>query len=170
MKNNFFRTTLLVGMFVGTLATISSCKKDKEEETVTPAPTPAPTKTELLTGKNWKLVAATINPAIELSPGVFVTDWYAQIQPCEQDDIQLYNTNGTYSIDAKVKCLPTDPATTTGTWIFNSAQTIITTDAGTADATDFTILQLDATTLKGVVALDIGTGVIYTITATYAKQ
>jgi hypothetical protein len=72
-------------------------------------------------------------------------------------------------LDAKVQCA-TEPATTTGTWIFNSAQTVITMDAGTSNSTDFTILQLDANTLKGTQQMDFGTGVMYTLTVTYSKQ
>ncbi|MBK9479206.1 MAG: lipocalin family protein [Bacteroidetes bacterium] len=148
----------------------SGCKKDKEEETVTPTPAPAPTKTELLTGKNWKVTAINCDPAIDWNGnGVMVTNIYAQLSPCGVDDITVFNTSGSYVLDAKVQCA-TEPATTTGTWIFNSAQTVITMDAGTANSTDFTILQLDASTLKGTQPMDLGTGVIYTLTVTYSKQ
>jgi hypothetical protein len=61
----------------------SGCKKDKEEETVTPTPAPAPTKTELLTGKSWKVTALTCDPAIDWNAnGVMVTNIYAQLSPC----------------------------------------------------------------------------------------
>lgn len=168
MKTKNLSIRLIAGVFALSVLTFSSCKKDKDEEVATPTPTP-PTKTELLTGKNWKETALTVNPAIEVSPGVFVTDYYAQLQPCGVDDITLFKTNGTYLADAKVLC-GTEPATTTGTWTFNTDQTKITLDAGTANSQDMTILQLDASTLKGTINVDLGTGVIYTFTVTYTKQ
>ncbi|MBK9799338.1 MAG: hypothetical protein IPP56_06235 [Bacteroidetes bacterium] len=80
----------------------SGCKKDKEEETVTPTPAPAPTKTELLTGKNWKVTAINCDPAIDWNGnGVMVTNIYAQLSPCGVDDITVFNTSGSYVLDAK---------------------------------------------------------------------
>ena len=161
---------LASAVFALSLLSFSGCKKDKNNDssTVEPTPTPAPTKTEQLTGKNWKLTSWTSDPAIDWGGGAFVTDVYAQLDACQKDDIFIYNTNGTYLEDYKVQC-PGDPASSTGTWVFNSTQTIITTDAGTANSSDFTLLQLDGSYLKGTIVYSTGS-LNYTFTITYTRQ
>jgi len=150
------KTIAIACLIVG----VTSCKKDA-------TPTPAPTKTELLTGKNWKVTAFTSNPAIDWTgTGVMVTDIYAQMQACEKDDLFMFNTNGTTTDDeGATKCNPADPQTTSGTWAFNSTQTIITVDG----MDDFNIETLSATTLKGNMVFNDG-ATNYTFTITYTKQ
>ncbi|HRI27878.1 MAG TPA: hypothetical protein PK239_16250 [Chitinophagales bacterium] len=78
--------------------------------------------TELLTGSNWRIQAWTITPPI-----LGITDWFANLEPCETDNIFTFNTNGTAIIDeGALKCLANDPQTRTGTWSFNTDETTIT--------------------------------------------
>ena len=154
-------------MLMGIATTLfNGCKKeDKAPEVVTPAPT----KTELLTGKNWRMTALTVNPGIDVS-GTIITDWYSQLQSCEQDDLVKFNTNGSYTDDEGVtKCNSSDPQTSTGTWVFNTNQTIIT-----QDGTDsYTITELTSTTLKMSIVIneDNGSGPLnYTYAATFTAQ
>lgn len=158
---------------------ISSCKKDKDDNNaVTPAPTPAPvlTKKELLTGKYWKLTAMTVTPAYEVSPGVFVTDYYSTLQGCAKDNITFYTSNGDYIInEGPTKCQASDPQTVSGTWNFNVPETTITvlqsgTPAGTTIGGEYTIVQLDATTFKYTVDLSFPSLPTYTFTSTFTKQ
>ena len=144
--------------------TITSCQKETE---TAPAPTPSLTKTQLLTSKNWKMTAYTSNPAIDWNNnGTMVTDVYTQIPDCHKDDINKFNTNGVGIFDeGATKCDAADPQTTSGTWIFNTNETIITID----DFYSYTIETLNATTLKMSSVYNDGT-TNYTLTVTYTKQ
>jgi hypothetical protein len=43
------------------------------------SPTPTETKTQLLTGKNWKITAQTLNPGLDIGTGTLITDSYAYL-------------------------------------------------------------------------------------------
>ena len=139
--------------------TITSCKK-KDEATPTVA-THTPTKTELLTGKNWKLTSSIVSPAF-----FGETDLYASMLSCEKDNITIFNSNGTVTDDqGATKCDPSDPQqSTTYNWSFNTDQTILTIDGD-----DGIIITLSTTTLKISVVIAYG-GTNYTFTETYTKQ
>ena len=144
--------------------TIASCKKNTDE---TPTPAVVQTKTQLLTAKNWKITAETISPAYDWNGnGVLVTDIFAQMTPCEKDNLVIFNVNGTVTYDeGPTKCVETDPQTTYGTWAFNPLETIIT-----LDSTNFYNLEiLNSTTLKMNTVFQIS-GVDYTFTFTCTKQ
>lgn len=170
--------TLLVFLALSIL-TLSSCKKD-DDDTSTPTPAaPAPilTKKELLTGKYWKWTAGTVSPAFEISPGLFVTDFYASQPACAKDNITLYTSNGDYvTNEGPLKCDVSDPQTISGTWYFNAPETILSVlqsgaPIGVTIGGDYTLLQLDATTLKYQFTLSTGVGGgIYTFTSTFTKQ
>ena len=147
--------------------TVTSCKKDKKDEP-TPVAATVETKTQLLTGKNWKLTAATSDPAFDWDgSGTMVTNIYAQMASCEKDDLLFFNTNGTLKFDeGATKCDPTDPQSTSDdTWSFNSTETIITVSSGD----DMNLVSLNSTTLK-VSSVLVEGGINYTITYTFTKQ
>ena len=125
---NKITTALLV---LGLGITIISCKK----ETPTPTPTPAPTKTELITGGNWMLTSYVVDN-VEI---------YDQIQSCHQDNLFIFNTNNTVTIDeGPTKCDPLDPQTSDGgAWFFNATETLIT-----LDGSEYELEVLNSTTLK----------------------
>lgn len=146
---------------------ISGCSDKKDDPAPTPTPAPEPTKTELLTGKNWKMTAFTSNPAINWDgSGTMVTDVYAQMSSCDKDDISVFNVNNTYTDDeGATKCDPADPQTTSGTWVFNPTQTILT-----LDGTDsYNIEALSSSSLKLNQVYNDGT-TNYTFTFTFTKQ
>jgi hypothetical protein len=169
------KTTLKVlalSVMLGGPLLLSNCKKDDPE----PAPAPVPpTDTEKLSNKNYKMTAATIDPAVEIAPGVFVSNWYAQIPACEKDDLIKFaaadknSTSGAYTEDeGPSKCNTNDPQTTTGTWAWNTNKTIITINDGT-DTFNFNVQQNDGTTLKGTIEEEID-GTVYTLNVTFTKQ
>ncbi len=175
------KTTRLFGalglsiLMLTSTAFLTNCKKDKKTDsstsTPTPTPTPAPTNTEKLTGKFFKVTAATVNPGIN-DGTTLITDWYASsyYEPCLKDNLIKFNTNGTYTEDEATVVCSGENQTTSGTWSWNSNETILTIkENGSSSGTDFTVITNDGTTLKGTVTENIN-GTNYVFTYTYVKQ
>jgi hypothetical protein len=135
-----------------------SCKKDEETS-----------KKDLLCGKDWVLVAETVSPAFNYN-GTLITDLYAQMADCEQDNIGKFNTNGTYTFEEGVsKCDPSDPQVwDTGTWVFSSDETVLVLTSSTSGIQNSEIQEL--TSSKLVVTYEVILDVTYTITDTYQKM
>jgi hypothetical protein len=97
---------------------MSSCKKDDD-----------PTKTDLLTSKDWKTTALTIDPAVDMNgDGTADTDMLSLYEDCQKDDLVRFGTDKTVTNDeGETKCDPDDPQTSSGgTWSFNSDETELT--------------------------------------------
>jgi hypothetical protein len=156
---------------------LTNCKKDtpapEPEPTPAPTPPPPPTNTEKLTGKNFKLTALTVNPGLNVS-GTVITDLYTNLmEACEKDNLLSFTADGKYKEDeAGSKCDPTDPQVVTGTWSFNSTESIVTLKAdGATLADNLNIVTNDGTTLKFTSeATDPNTSIKYVFTYTYTKQ
>ena len=135
------------------------CSKKKDDA--------APSKTDLLTGKNWIISAETVSPGIS-SGGTIITDLYGQFQSCQKDDFVRFETPNVLKDDeGAVKCVSTDPQTTTGTWVFNADQSIITITEG-ATIQSLNIIELTDSSLKVTVS-QTSNNVAYTFTVTYRK-
>ncbi len=147
--------------------TFAGCKKD-EETTSTPTPT---SKKALLIDKNWKVTAYTVNPAYNYSGTGAVTNLIGYIAPCELNNITLYVTANTYTIDeGATKCSAGDPQTKeSGSWAFNSDETSITITPTGGIAKAYPISALSETTLSLTESLTSG-GTTYVFTKTYTKQ
>lgn len=129
---------LLGGLALMSLLVFASCKKEKNE----------PDKTQMLVSGSWKITAMTVEPAIDWF-GTPVTNVYLQLPPCVKDDLTIFKSNGIVNYDEGAsKCDPNDPQTTTGTWTFNTNQTIlsITTNDGTEswDVSEMTDSRFEA--------------------------
>ncbi|MCB0552426.1 MAG: hypothetical protein KDD02_02655 [Phaeodactylibacter sp.] len=135
-----------------------SCKKDDD-----------PTRMELLTDKAWKLTAQVINPPIPAENGTLVTDLYAQYDACNKDDLATFRDSGNVLFDeGPSKCMNTDPQTVTGTWAFNTTETILSITLSN-ETSSWDIITLEDSKL--VVEEEFtDLGITYTITSTYAKQ
>jgi hypothetical protein len=132
---------------------VSGCKKDDD-----------PSNTDKLTGKAWKVKSITVDPAISFG-GTLITDIFSQLDDCDKDNTSTFNADKTYLDDeGATKCNPLDPQTTSGTWAFNSDETVLTQD----NTISYTILQNDGNILKLKYSEEIG-GVNYTFTLTYGK-
>src|SRR5436190_3846103 len=99
MKNPKLKIGAALLMVSVALSTVvfTGCKKDEKDPEPTPTPTPAPpTNTEKLTGHNYKMTAATVDPAI-FDGNANITDMYNSsfFPPCSKDDLTKYNTNNT---------------------------------------------------------------------------
>jgi len=167
MKNTKITTFCLGLAILGSTLAFTSCKKDKKD----PEPEPEPvvlTNTQKLSNKNFKLTAATIDPGVPVG-GATITDWYAQMDDCQKDDLLMFSDNGTYKDDeGATKCNTSDPQTTTGTWVWNTNETIITVTTGTT-VISFDVLTNDGTTLKVKLTEKIG-NTNYVLTETFVKQ
>jgi hypothetical protein len=141
---------LIVSLFT---LIVSSCKKDDD-----------PSNTDKLTGKAWKITALKVDPAIN-SGGTMITDLYAQTADCDKNNTLTFNVDKTYIEDeGATKCNPLDPQTTSGTWAFNSDETVLTQD----NTDSYTILQNDGNVLK-LSFTEVDAGITYTYTATFGK-
>ena len=132
---------------------MASCKKDD------------PTTTELLIDADgWILVSMTVDPPIvDPITGTSITDFYAQMDACDKDDITIFQDNGTYIIDeGATKCDPNDPQTETGTWVLSADEKTIT-----IDGESWTIESLTKNSMRVTFPFhEPYTGITYTMTAT----
>ena len=145
---------------------LTSCKKEEETK-----PTSAPTKTDLLTGKDWIVTAATIDPGLpNPNGGGAITDYFnsSLVPACSKDDFERYEKPNVYKTDEGAVRCSGGAQNETGTWTFNSTETVITTQVGTT-AEIYNILNLTDIQLKVSQVQVIG-GVNDTVTATYAKK
>lgn len=143
--------TLAVAAFSLSLV---SCKKDDD-----------PTKKEMLTGKNWKVTAWTIDPALP----VIGSNFYNQLEACTKDDLTSFSADGKATFDeGATKCNVSDPQTTTGTWALSTDEkTLSVTSDG--ETTSITIVSLSSSKFVGTFVQQEG-GVNYTNTLTWEKQ
>lgn len=137
---------------------MTSCKDDDAK----------PDKTKLLTGGNWKLTALTTDPAFDWF-GTPVTNIYAQLPACVKDDFTIFKTNGTVNFDeGPSKCDPNAPQTTSGTWAFNTDQTIVSvTTEGETESWNIEELKTNTFKANYQVTQD---GVTYTFTVVFQKS
>ena len=172
MKTSKKITSIFISLaLIGSIACLTDCKKSKKTEdtsSTTPAPTPE-TNTQKLSGKNFKLIAITVNPGY-FDGNATITDWYASsyYSPCLKDNITKFNTNGTYTEDEGSVVCSGSAQTTSGTWLWNTTETILTTTTGTT-TTNFNVLINDGSTLKGTSTENVN-GTNYVFTYTFNKQ
>ncbi|SDK00688.1 hypothetical protein SAMN05421823_101637 [Catalinimonas alkaloidigena] len=147
MKINF-----ALSAFLG-IALFASCEKKDD-----PA---AANRTELISEKQWILTAVTVDPALPLN-GTLVTNWYAQMDECDKDDIAIFRKNGVYEFnEGASKCDPNAPQTAQTTWSFNSTETVVT-----VGSSSFTLVEL---TKDKIIDTRVHTinGINYTFTETW---
>ena len=156
MKKKLYVSALMVAV---SAIIFNGCKKKDD---------PEPTKTELLTGKNWKVTALTSDPAVDIN-GVLVTNVYNQMDQCSKDDLDRFESNGIYKFDEGLtKCNVNDPQTVTGTWSFNSNQTIITVTVN-GNTSSFNVESIGESTMKANTVYNDGAN-NYTWSYTWTRQ
>jgi VCBS repeat-containing protein len=171
MKN--FRLLFLLLVLVTAFV---SCKKDKD-----PAP---PTKTDLLTAKTWKISTSTVNPAVDYGvvnqagdTVVFtvtdILDFYTKVgATCNNDNTIKFNkTPNSYTReDGATRCSPNVSVLETGTWTFNSDETVLALSVPGYAPDNYTITTLDATSLVLTQTITSQSGRVYTFVETYTAQ
>lgn len=133
--------------------TFTSCKKDDDNDE------PTKSNKELLTAGGWITVSGVINPPLWGS-----SNWFADYEPCEQDNIVILSTDGKYTEDeGATKCNTDDPQTVeSGTWTMTADEKSFTTVAD-GTTTVFVIQSISETELNVTVS-DVIDGVSYTNT------
>jgi len=114
------------------LLVLSSCSKKKDD------PAPAPTKTDNISKSNWKFDKATAG-------GVDVS---ANVTACLKDNVVLFVSNGTGSVDEGASvCAPSYAGAFT--WSFQTNETMlhISSIIFPGGSNDFTLVSLDDTKL-----------------------
>ncbi|MES2732338.1 MAG: hypothetical protein V4714_11330 [Bacteroidota bacterium] len=169
MKN--FRLILLLLVLV---TAFGSCKKND------PAP---PTKTELLTAKTWKITASTVNPVVTYytvpTPGdttyYDVTDFFnfntKLGYACSNDNIIKFSKSPNSFIreEGATLCTPGKSVLETGTWTFNTDETVLALTVPSYSPDNYTITKLDATSLVLTQTIT-QSGKVYTFVDTYTAQ
>jgi hypothetical protein len=123
-----------------------------------------PSKKELLSGKNWKVTAWTVTPAYEGTTNV-----YAILPSCTKDDLTKFDKNGSVTSDeGGSKCDPDDDQIATGTWSFNTDETIVSVTYK-GETVNYKILDLTSSSVK-IEYEEVEDGVKYTSTKTCKAQ
>jgi hypothetical protein len=106
----------------------TSCWQCKSGDDATPAPVPvAQSKTALLKGKNWKLTAATVNPAFDyFGGGSQTTNIYAGLAPCVVDDVYRYDTPDVFTITDGATSCPGNTQAGTFKWKLGADESTLT--------------------------------------------
>jgi hypothetical protein len=152
--------------FASIMMLFASCKK----EVIAPTPV-AKTQTELLlhNGNAWKLTAATVDPALPAG-GTLITNYYAQLDPCDKDNTYLYAANpitattGTVTQENPIKCTASEQSKYLGSWSLNSDGSLTTT-YGTLSSNE-KISSLTETKLITIEVISVNK-INYTVTWTY---
>lgn len=108
----------------------TNCKKSST--------TPGKTKTEMISQSSWKFDNAKVGGS----------DVSALLQTCQKDNILVFVSTGTGTVDeGTTKCNSGDQQTTPFTWNFQSNETIlhVSTIFFTGGSSDFTIVSLSET-------------------------
>lgn len=136
----------------------SACKKDDNKDVSAEGK---------LTKENWKLAKVVLS----FPPPIGETDFYANLQACEQDNLTLFVKGGSITLDeGATKCDPADAQTVpnSGTWALNTNDTKLSMDitfGGQELKGNFNIvaltdqalsLSLDSTTIVGKTNIMVG--------------
>lgn len=157
MRNVLFSLLLAVG-----------CWQCKSKEEPTPAPAPQ-SRTELLTGKEWRLTAATVNPIYDHF-GRYITDWYSVTGPCLVDDLYRFDLPDVLTITEGSRVCQNVPIDNPHKWAFNSDETTLTRFDRQFDRSQtFIIESLSADKLIMTRAMMVA-GDTYTLRFVYIKQ
>lgn len=106
----------------------SSCWQCKSGSNSTPVPLPVvQSKTELLTSRNWKLTAATVNPAFDyFGDKRQITNIYAGLAPCTLDDLYRYEKPNLFTITDGIIICPGNSQAGIFKWILSPNDSALT--------------------------------------------
>jgi len=125
-----------------------------------------PTAKELLADGPWVYTAHTIEPGM-LQGTYVITDLYAQLDSCDQDDVYAFSSTGTFTLEQGEKnCTAGSQVIDNGTWEVNADETELSLDFTNLDNATYEISDLDR---KQVILLKKYTdnGINFTETLTY---
>lgn len=141
--------------------------KDKKDQEV-PAPK---TAADQLVGKDWKLTARTVSPAIRLADGRVVTDVYAEMASYDKDDLWRFEKPSAFTHDeGPTKRSTSDPQTYTGTWSLENNDKLLKTTATGLGNSSYNVMEINDNTLKVSGEKTETDGNRYTYTFVFTKQ
>ena len=99
----------IILLFSTLVLSCTACKKEGSKQTVK-------TKKEILTNGKWQVVSSKALVQVPNSPTQH--DLFATLPTCQKDNLYVFNSEGTGTIDeGSSKCNPDDPqSTNTGNW------------------------------------------------------
>jgi hypothetical protein len=138
----------------------NSCKKEE-------------TAIDKLCGKYWVITEAMVDPSVPIVDEYgnimgYTNNIFAQLEPCNKDDVEKYNSDGTLIWDVRVKCDNYEAQSGNGTWVFNSDETILTEMVG-SESYSYTIIELTGSKLKYNYEMNLY-GVTYIMTITCVPE
>jgi len=103
-----------------------------------------PTAEEILADNPWLYTAHTIEPGI-VQGNLVITDLYAQLDSCDQDDIYSFSSTGAFTFEqGDIRCTPnSDQIIDNGTWTVSDDETELSLDFSTIDDITYEISELD---------------------------
>ncbi len=155
------KNTYLLGALLLAASVFSGCKKEEN-----------PSKTEMISGKNWKMTAATISPGRpNPTGGGAITNLYNSLNDCDKDDIYRFEKAMTYTLDeGSTKCATTNPQVIeAGTWSWASNETIVRLLPTGGTASELNVDELTSSKLR-VRFTQVRSGVPHEISATYEPR
>jgi hypothetical protein len=136
MKKYFLLLTVIVSF--------TACKEEKEDQ---PEPTPELTKTEMITNKNWVIIAQTSTTTNTTSPNTtpVVQDNFAQFDNCKKDDFITFQPTFKFIRDeGNVKCIWYSSQATDGSWTFANNETKVMVTGRNVVNMEADVLELTA--------------------------
>ncbi len=126
---------MVLGLSIIILA--SACQQG--EDIINP-----PTAEEILSDSPWVYVAHTIEPGI-LQGTFVITDLYAQLDSCDQDDIYSFSSTGAFTLEqGDIRCTSNaNQIIDNGTWQVSSDETTLSLDFSTLNDETFEISELE---------------------------
>lgn len=127
--------SLVLGLSLIILA--SACQQG--EDIINP-----PTSEEILADNPWVYTTHTVEPGM-IQGNFVITDLYAQLDSCDQDDIYSFSSTGVFNLEqGDIRCTPNaDQIIDNGTWSVSSDETELLLDFSTLDDDTYEISELD---------------------------
>lgn len=106
---------LIISFLLSGLFFFPACKKKEDE----------PGKTTMLTGYNWVVTSAKLDPAITVAGNPTpVSSIYDQMEPCYKDDKTKFESSGTYTVNIGTNICSTEKNYGSD-WKFQNSETTI---------------------------------------------
>jgi hypothetical protein len=128
-------TTILLFLVLICSFVFTGCKKKDNE----------PTKTEKLTGYNWYVTSAKVDPQVTISNQLTpIGSIYDQMEPCYKDDKIKFSADGSYTIDKGSNTCNTADQNYSAAWSFKDSETklYLTNYGNTGEPITFNITEL----------------------------
>jgi len=134
----------------------NSCKKEESN-------------TDKLCGKYWVITEATVDPSVAIVDENgnimgYTNNIFAQLDPCDKDDVEKYKSDGTLIWETRVMCNANDAPSGNGTWEFHSDETVIIERVG-GNSYTYTILELTNSKFQYNYEMNLS-GIIYNLVIT----